>query len=174
MAKPPVDSYQTMIKFIQSQLRASIKANYQPVMIKTLLVKGSQTRKQIAEELWKQNNKSKEISHYLTVPVYRVLLAHQVVSKQGDVFSLTLKNYSETEKQLLIDKLDSWISRSTTFLKTGFLPLKEAKEKARELAKQHNLKTPKDWEEFVKSGKKPANLPSNPSQYYKKRNSGKN
>jgi len=42
------------------------------------------------------------------------------------------------------------------------------------LAKQHNLKDSKDWSEFVKSGKKPDNIPASPSSFYKKKKSGEN
>ena len=175
MAKPPVDTYEKMIKFIQTQLRKKrFVANYQPVMIKLLLLNGSQTRQQIAEELWKQNNSERDTSFYRSVPVYRVLVDNGVVTKRGDVFSLVLQNISESEKQAIVDEIDSSISRHTEFSKTGYLPFKDAKEKVRELAKQHDLKDSKDWSEFVKSGKKPDNIPTSPSLYYKKKKSGKN
>ncbi len=175
MAKPPVDTYEKMIKFIQTQLRKKrFVANYQPVMIKLLLLNGSQTRQQIAEELWKQNNSERDTSFYRSVPVYRVLVDNGVVTKRGDVFSLVLQNISESEKQAIVDEIDSSISRHTEFSKTGYLPFKDAKEKVRELAKQHDLKDSKDWSEFVKSGKKPDNIPTSPSSYYKKKKSGKN
>lgn len=175
MAKPPVDTYDKMIKFIQTQLRTKkFVANYQPVMIKLLLLKGNQPKQQIAEELWKQNNSERETSFYLSVPVYRVLVDNGVVTRNGDVFSLVLQNISESEKQAIIDEIDSSISRHTEFSKTGYLPFKKAKEKVRELAKQYNLKDSKDWSEFVKSGKKPDNIPASPSSYYKKKKSGEN
>jgi len=175
MAKSSVDTYEKMINFIQSQLRGKkFVANYQPVMIKLLLIHGNQTKPQIAHELWVQNNKEREQSHYLSVPVYRVLVDNGVVSRTGDVFSLVLQNISESEKQTIIDEIDSSISRHTKFSKTGYLPFKEAKQKVRELAKQHNLKNSNDWSKFVKSGKKPDNVPANPSSYYKKKKSGEN
>ena len=87
MAKPPVDTYDKMIKFLQSQLHTKrFLANYQPVMIKLLLEKGNQTKQQIAEELWKQNNSERETSFYLSVPVYRVLVDNGVVTKNGNIF----------------------------------------------------------------------------------------
>lgn len=175
MAKSPVDTYEKMIKFIQTQLRTKrFVANYQPVMIKSLLIKGNQSRQQIAEELWKQNNSERNTSFYLSVPVYRVLVDNGVVTKNGDIFSLILQNISESEKQAIIDEIDSSISRHTEFSKTGYLPIIEAKQKARELAKQYNLKNAKDWDEFVKSGNKPDNIPSNPSTFYKKKKTGEN
>ena len=89
MAKPPVDTYQKMINFIQSQLRSKkFVANYQPVMIKFLLQNGNQSKQQIAQELWKQNNMERNSSFYLGVPVYRVLVDNGVVTKQGNFFSL--------------------------------------------------------------------------------------
>jgi len=175
MAKLPVDTYEKLIKFIQTQLRSKkFVANYQPVMIKLLLLKGNQPKQQIAEELWKQNNSQRETSFYLSVPVYRVLVDNGVVTRNGDIFSLVLQNISEQEKEKIINEIDSSISRHTEFSKTGYLPFKEAKDKVRELAKQHNLKDSKDWSEFVKSGKKPDNIPASPSSFYKKKKSGKN
>jgi len=175
MAKPPVDTYEKLIKFIQTQLRTKrFVANYQPVMIRLLLEKGNQTRQQISQELWIQNNKEREQKHYLSVPVYRVLVDNGVVTRRGDVFSLVLQDISEPEKKSIIDEIDSSISRHTEFSKTGYLPFNEAKTKVRELAKQYNLKNSNDWSEFVKSGNKPDNIPSTPSSYYKKKKSGKN
>ena len=98
MVKPPVDTFEKMMKFIQTQLHSKkFVANYQPVMIRLLLEKGTQTKKQIAQELWLQNNKEREQSHYLSVPVYRVLVDNGVVLRTGDVFSLVLQNISESE-----------------------------------------------------------------------------
>jgi len=174
MAKPPVDTYQKMINFIQSQLRSKkFVANYQPVMIKFLLQNGNQSKQQIAQELWKQNNAQRDSSFYLGVPVYRVLVDNGVVTKQGTIFSLVLQDMAELEKQSIIDEIDSSISRHTEFAKTGYLPLDQAKEEARELAKQYNLKNDKDWKEFAKSGNKPDNMPSDPSSFYKKKKTGK-
>ena len=168
MVKSPIDTVDKMINFIHSQLRASIKANYQPVMIKTLLVNGNQTKRQIANELWKQNATSKDSSFYLSVPVYRVLVDNGAVIRRGDIFTLVLQNYSETEKQSLIDKLDSWIERSTSFLKTGFLSWEEAKPLYQKIKEKYNLKNLNDWNDLVKAGKIPDNLPANPSQAYNK------
>ena len=174
MAKPPVDTYDKMIKFLQSQLHTKrFLANYQPVMIKLLLEKGNQTKQQIAEELWKQNNSERETSFYLSVPVYRVLVDNGVVTKNGNIFSLVLQNLSESEKQSMLDTIDSTITRYTNFSKTGYLPLGEAKKKIQELKKTYPLNSPKEWEQFVKSGNKPDDIPSNPGSYYKKKKSGK-
>ena len=170
MAKPPVDTYQKMINFIQSQLRSKkFVANYQPVMIKFLLQNGNQSKQQIAQELWKQNNMERNSSFYLGVPVYRVLVDNGVVTKQGNIFSLVLQDMTELEKQSIIDEIDSSISRHTEFAKTGYLPLKDAREFARGLG----FKSPKEWDEYVKSGNKPDNIPSNPSSFYKKKKTGK-
>ena len=76
---------------------------------------------------------------------------------------------TELEKQSIIDEIDSSISRHTEFAKTGYLPLKDAKDFVREL----KLKSPKEWDEYVKSGKKPDNIPSNPSSFYKKKKTSK-
>jgi len=176
MAKPPVDTFDKLITFIQNQLRAKkFNKNYQPVMIKFLLQNGNQPKQQIANELRLKNIGEKPPSGgYTTVPVYRVLVDNGVVTKNGNIFSLVLQNVSEDQKQELFDLIDSSISRHTEFAKTGYLPFGEAKSKVRELAKQYNLKDSKDWSEFVKSGNKPDNIPASPSSYYKKKKSGKN
>mgnify|MGYP006130026537 FL=1 len=170
MAKPPVDTHAKMINFIQTQLRSKkFVANYQPVMIKHLLKNGNQSKQQIAQELWKQNNMERNSSFYLGVPVYRVLVDNGVVTKQGTIFSLVLKNITALEKQSIIDEIDSSISRHTEFAKTGYLPLKDA----RDFVKELKLKSPKEWVEYVKSGNKPDNIPSDPSSFYKKKKTGK-
>ena len=46
-------------------------------------------------------------------------------------------------------------------------------ESAREFVRSLGLKSPKEWDEYVKSGKKPDNIPSNPSSYYKKKKTSK-
>jgi AraC-like DNA-binding protein len=166
MAKPPVDTYEKMISFIQSQLKSKrFVANYQMVMIKLLLQNGNQTKKQIAEELWKQNNFERNSSFYLGVPVYRVLVNNGVVTKNGDIFSLVLQNISDTQKQEIINELDSSKDRHENFLKTGYLPFKQAREFVRKLG----FTTREEWEEYCNSGKKPDNIPSNPWNVYKKR-----
>jgi hypothetical protein len=174
MAKPPVDTFEKMLAFIETQLRSKkFVANYQPVMIKFLLQNGDQNKRQIAQELWLQNNKEREQSHYLNVPVFRVLVNNGVVTKKGNLFSLVLQNLEEGQKEYLFKILDSSISRQMSFAEKGYLPFEEAKEKVRELAKQYDLKNSSDWTEFVKSGKKPDDIPSNPSSYYKKKKTSK-
>jgi hypothetical protein len=170
MAKPPVDTHAKMINFIQSQLRSKkFVANYQPVMIKHLLQNGNQSKQQIAQELWKQNSMERETSFYLGVPVYRVLVDNGVVTKQGNIFSLVLQNITPSEKQAIIDEIDSSIVRHAKFVKTGYRPFKEA----RDFVRSQDIKTPKQWDEYVKSGDKPDDIPSNPSSFYKKKKTSK-
>jgi len=171
MAKPPVDTYEKMINFLHSQLRKKrFVENYQPVMIKLLLLEGNQTKKQIADALWKANDNSRKLSHYMGVPVYGVLEKNGVVNKNGDVFSLILQNISESEKQTLLDELESSISRQENFSKTGFLPWPEAKLAYQKIASDNNLKTQSEFQEFIKTHPLPDNLPSNPSVVYSKEN----
>ena len=170
MAKPPIDTFEKMINFIQTQLRSKkFVKNYQPVMIKFLLQNGNQSKQQIAQQLWKQNNMKRETSFYLGVPVYRVLVDNGVVTKQGNIFSLVLQNITSTEKQAIIDEIDSSISRHTEFIKTGYRQFKEA----RDFVRSQDIKTPKEWDEYVKSGDKPDDIPSNPGSYYKKKKTSK-
>ena len=46
-------------------------------------------------------------------------------------------------------------------------------ESAREFARKLGLKSGKYWKEYVKSGNKPDDIPSNPSSYYKKKKTTK-
>lgn len=166
MAKPPVDTFEKMINFIRAQLKSKkFVANYQMVMMKLLLENGNQTKKQIAEELWKQNNFERNSSFYLGVPVYRVLVNNGVVTKNGNVFSLVLQNISDMQRQKIIDELDSSKARHAKFLETGYLPF----DKAREFVRKLGFTTREQWDDYCKSGNKPDNIPSNPSQHYKKR-----
>lgn len=170
MAKPPVDTHAKMINFIQTQLRSKkFVANYQPVMIKHLLQNGNQSKQQIAQQLWKQNSMERNSSFYLGVPVYRVLVDNGVVTKQGNIFSLVLQNITSTEKQSIIDEIDSSIVRHAKFVKTGYRPFKEA----RDFVRSQDIKTPKQWDEYVKSGDKPDDIPSNPGSFYKKKKTSK-
>ena len=170
MAKETIDTVGKLASFIESQLISKrFVANYQPVMIRCLLKNGIQTRKQIARELYNANNAERELVFYDTVPVYRVLVSNGVVTKSGNNFDLNLKVFSEEEKQMLLEKLDDAITRQMSFAESGYLPFKEAREVVRNEAKKYNLKNNQDWKNYVKSGKKPDNIPANPSSYYKKK-----
>jgi len=167
MAKPPIDTFEKMRNYLNSQLRSKrFVANYQPVMIRLLLEKGNQTKQQIADVLWKANGNSRNISHYMSVPVYRVLKDNGVVNKNGNIFSLILHNISEAEKQILLDEITSSISRQEKFSKTGYLPWEEAKPLYKKIKEQYQLKNLQEWNDLVKAGKIPDNLPANPSQFY--------
>ena len=50
----------------------------------------------------------------------------------------------------------------------NYLPFKESREVARQLAKKYNLKTFDDWKKAVKEGKIPKNIPMQPNRVYKK------
>jgi hypothetical protein len=173
MAKPPVDTFEKMIGFIQKQVRGKkFVKNYQPVMIKFLLQNGTQSRQQIANELRLKNiNEKPPSGGYGRVPVYGVLEKNGIVTKKGEMFSLVLQNITEEQKQSLFDVIDSSITRHTDFVKTGYLSFKEAKVVVRELAIKYNLKNSGDWSNFAKSDNKPDNIPASPASYYKKRNS---
>ena len=173
MAKPPVDTFEKMINFLQTQLRSKkFIANYQPVMIKFLLQNGTQSRQQIANELRLKNiNEQPPSGGYGRVPVYGVLEKNGIVTKKGEMFSLVLQNITEEQKQSLFDVIDSSITRHTDFVKTGYLSFKEAKVVVRELAIKYNLKNSVDWLNFAKSDNKPDNIPASPASYYKKNKS---
>ncbi len=50
-----------------------------------------------------------------------------------------------------------------------WLPFEDAKKIIHELAQKYNLKNFSDWNEFVKSGKLPKNIPTNPATAYSKK-----
>ena len=75
-------------------------------------------------------------------------------------------------------KNNGWISMgdwlgtnsiSNQDLSKQYLPFKEAREEARQLAKQYNIKNWEDWRNAVKNGLIPKNLPNFPWQSYKKK-----
>ena len=53
--------------------------------------------------------------------------------------------------------------------KREFLTFKEAREEVRKLAKQYNIKNWNDWQNAVKKGLIPKNIPSNPNWTYRKK-----
>ena len=57
----------------------------------------------------------------------------------------------------------------TRTISNQFLSFKEAREEARKLAKQYNIKNWKDWKNAVKKGLIPKNIPSHPSRTYSKK-----
>ena len=60
-------------------------------------------------------------------------------------------------------------SVATQKLSKQYLSFKEAREEARKLAKQYNIKNWKDWQNAVKKGLIPKNIPLNPRQAYTKK-----
>ena len=54
-------------------------------------------------------------------------------------------------------------------LSEQYLSFKEAREEARKLAKQYNIKNWEDWKNAVKKGLIPKNIPLNPRQFYGKK-----
>ena len=170
-----VDTYEKMIQFIDKQLLAPKQANYQPIMILTLLSHGGEcSKKEIAKELFRENEKLRNLEHYMQVPVYGVLKKQKVVMQKNSVFKLYLELNKMEDKFVedLFIRFENWKNRSDKFKKSGFLSLTEGRKKAREIAKQYGLKTLSDWNKFVKSGLKPDDLPANPGEYYKKKRSG--
>ncbi len=57
------------------------------------------------------------------------------------------------------------------FFGTEFLPFNQAREEIKKLAKKYHLKNKNDWDNFVKSGNKPDDIPSTPWKVYKKKKS---
>ena len=57
----------------------------------------------------------------------------------------------------------------TQTISKNYLPLDEARKKARELAKKYNIKTWNDWNKAVKEGLIPDNIPMQPDRVYSKK-----
>jgi hypothetical protein len=170
-----VDTFEKLQTYIRKGRSQKNQANFQPVMIKELLLKESATKIKISEKLQLFNDASKSVSYYNSAPVFRILLKNNVVDKTGDkikakndVYSLHAKNLTENEKKILIGELDSWINLPVSHL-PSFLSFNEAQNKVRELAKQYGLKSLEDWKKFVNSEHMPDNIPKNPWYIYKQK-----
>jgi hypothetical protein len=60
-------------------------------------------------------------------------------------------------------------SVATQKLSNQYLPFKDARDEARKLAKQYNIKNWNDWRNAVKKGLIPKNIPSYPNESYSKK-----
>jgi len=69
------------------------QANYQEVMLKFLAKNGASTKGEIALRLKSANNDENDLSFYMAVPVFKILLGKGLVSKtvENGVISFKLK-----------------------------------------------------------------------------------
>ena len=105
-------TYYEFKEFLNEKIK--LKANYQLVMLKELLEYGKLHQGEIAESLAYFNNKDssdiKQVSYFYNVPVYDVLLKHDLVKKVGvfkekfPIYELNVK-ISEIEKISILEYL---------------------------------------------------------------------
>lgn len=93
-------SFVRLQRFLLSEMQ--MQANYQPIMLKTLLENGGRaSRGQIAQEI-KEFNSDKEREDFRYVPVYEVLEKHKIVRKENDQFVMDISKITGEEKDQLI------------------------------------------------------------------------
>ena len=110
-------SYSELKEFLKNKIK--LKANYQLVMLKELIEYGKLHQGEIAESLAYFNNKNSsdmnEISNYFHVPVYDVLLKHELIKQIGNfrgkfpIYEINV-NMSEIEKISILEFLRNEIS----------------------------------------------------------------
>jgi len=120
-----VKTYYELKDFLESKIKP--QANYQYVMLKELLEYGELHKGDIAESLAYFNNKNTTdidaVKYYLNVPVYDVLLNHELVTSDSEYYGLpyyTL-NVKLTEFQR-IELIDFFIDIIDTYNKEHDIP----------------------------------------------------
>jgi hypothetical protein len=84
-------------------LTMKMRANYQPIMIRTLLLSGGRASKDSIALQIKELNPEKSEQDFMNVPVYEVLEKHGIVKKEStDVFVLNSEEITSEERQQLI------------------------------------------------------------------------
>jgi hypothetical protein len=93
--------FEELHRFIVRKMDSS-QANYQPIMIRTLLETGGRaSRDQIARAIEHGNNSTPK-SGFKQIPVYETLERHGVVYQEGNDFLLNVEPLTEVERQELI------------------------------------------------------------------------
>ena len=120
-----VKTYHELKEFLESKIKP--QANYQYVMLKELLEYGKLHKGDIAESLAYFNNKDttdlETVKNYLKVPVYDVLLNHELVTSDGEYYGLpyyTL-NVKLADFQR-IELIDYFINAIATYNKEHNIP----------------------------------------------------
>ncbi len=93
-------SFVGLQNFLLKEMQVQI--NYQPIMIRTLLlVGGSATKEDIATKI-KELNPERENQDFKNIPVYDILEKHGIVTKQGTEFILNSTELTKEERHQLI------------------------------------------------------------------------
>jgi len=123
-----VKTYYELKEFLESKIKP--QANYQYVMLKELLEYGELHKGEIAESLAYFNNKDttdlETVKKYLKVPVYDVLLKHELVTSEG--YYCGLPYYTLNVKLAdfqRIELIDYFIEAIATFNKEHNIPENE-------------------------------------------------
>jgi hypothetical protein len=109
-------SFIDLQRFLLEEMQ--MQANYQPIMIRTLLVSGDRATKDNIAAMIKDLNQADKERDFKNVPVYDVLEKHRIVRKEGDEFVLNSVQLTSEQRQQLI-ALCNWKTENLS------LPLEE-------------------------------------------------
>ena len=93
-------SFMDLQKFLLKEMQ--MQANYQPIMIRTLLLSGGKAIKENIAAKIKELNSEKVDQDFKNIPVYDVLQRRGVVRKLGDDFILNSTELTQEQRQQLI------------------------------------------------------------------------
>jgi MoxR-like ATPase len=93
-------SFVDLQKFLLQELH--MQANYQPIMIRTLLQSGGKATKDDIAAKIKELNSEKEDQDFKNVPVYDVMEKHGIVRKHGNEFVLNSEELTAEQSHQLI------------------------------------------------------------------------
>lgn len=98
-------SFVDLQKFLLEEMQ--MQANYQPIMIRTLLQSGGKATKDDIAANIKELNSEKEDQEFKNVPVYDVLEKHGIVRNDGNEFVLNSEELTADQSHQIID-LCNW------------------------------------------------------------------
>jgi hypothetical protein len=99
-SKSSLLSFVDLQKFLLSDIR--MQANYQPIMIRTLLVSGGKTTKDDIAAKIKELNSDDQERDFKNIPVYEVLEKHGIVKREKNEFILNIIELTGEQRQQLI------------------------------------------------------------------------
>ena len=100
IGKEIIFSFKDIQRFILGEMQ--MQANYQPVMIRTLLENNNRTTKNVIAKALEKSNQLILHQDFRNVPVYTVLEDHEIVRKENDEFILNVNELTSDERSQLI------------------------------------------------------------------------
>jgi len=108
-----IDSLEKLRDFINSRKNKHVQANFQPVVIQTLLEKNGIASKEDTDEALIERNDEFDEDETPQTPVYEVLEEAKVIEPVKDnVVSLYYKNPSDEAKKELVTSCEEWINNA--------------------------------------------------------------